>query len=714
MRFSSPISELPLSKKFVKKLNKLGLKKISDLIFYFPIRYEDFSKILKISQLKPGQICCVQGKILTIENTKTPKKRMTLTQALVQDQSGAVKVVWFNQPFIAKVLKQGDQISVAGKVQFGTHGLYFSNPSYEKIKQDQQLYHTGKLIPVYSEVSGISSKLFRWLISRYLKVFQKKIPETLPQEILAEYNLMPLKEALKEIHFPETLEKAKEAKRRFQFEEMFLVQLSLLRERLKLKRELAPAIPINVELLKKFSQSLPFELTKAQKKAAWQILKDMAKPWPMNRLLQGDVGSGKTVVAVIAALNSVKAGFQVAFMVPTEILARQHFNELAKLLENFRINIGLLTGKRDQMISKKLPRQIIEVSRQKLLKLTQDSQIDILIGTHALIQDKVKFGKLALVILDEQHRFGVEQRAKLIKDSKSQMPNSNFQSQKRYIPHLLSMSATPIPRTLALSLYGDLDLSIIDELPKGRKKIITKIIDPQDREKIYDFIRKEVKEGRQAFVICPRIEDSSLKDERAIEKAEIKAVKKEYEYLSKNVFPEFKVAMLHGKMKTTEKEKTMQNFRDGKYEILVSTSVVEVGIDVPKASIMIIEGAERFGLAQLHQFRGRVGRATHQAYCFLFTESSSKTSHQRLKALIELDDGFKLAEKDLELRGPGAFFGVKQWGMPDLAMSALTDIKLATQARQAAAEILSKDPELKNYPEIKVRLMKFEQVIHQE
>ena len=496
------------------------------------------------------------------------------------------------------------------------------------------------------------------------------------------------------------------AKLRFSFEELFFIQLFVLRERNKLAQEKAAAIPADIDLIKRFVDSLDFKLTDAQRKSAWQILKDIEKPRPMNRLLEGDVGSGKTVVAAIAALNVARAGYQTAFMAPTEILAKQHFNGISKALQNFKLDIGLLTGKSDKFTSKKLKNDFIEISRKKLLEKSSNNEINILIGTHALIQDKVKFGKLALVVLDEQHRFGVEQRAKLCK--------RNAGKDGQIIPHLLSMTATPIPRTLALTIYGDLDLSLIDELPKGRKKVETKVISPEERKKAYDFIRKEVKKGRQVFVICPRIEKPEEGKKDVMGWSEAKAVKEEYKKLSEEIFPDLKVGMLHGKIASAEKERTMRDFKNQKTDILVSTSVVEVGVDIPNATVMMIEGADRFGLAQLHQFRGRVGRGKYQSYCFLFTESPSANTKARLKALVNCESGFELAEKDLEIRGPGDFLGVKQWGIPDLMMSSLKDLNLVQKTRESAKEILQQDPQLKNYPLLQARLKNFRERIHLE
>jgi ATP-dependent DNA helicase RecG len=708
MNLSTPIEKIPrIGPVYQKKLKRLGIKTVQDLLFHFPHRYEDFSNLVPISGVKINETGTIQGKVLEIKTTRTWKRKMFLTEALVQDKSGAIRVIWFNQPYLTNILKKEDGVVLSGKVTIKDREVYLSNPVYEKIKPETDLIHTGRLVPVYPETEGLSSRWLRYILKPLLTNFKNKIPETLPEEIIKENNLLPINKALWQVHFPDSKALAKKAQQRFSFEELFFIELFVLRERAKFAQEKAVPIPLNLDLTQEFVKSLPFKLTDAQKKSAWQILKDLERLRPMNRLLEGDVGSGKTVVATMAALNTTKTGFQVAFMAPTEILAKQHFQEVSKLLEDFNLNIGLLTGKQDQFRSKKLKNEVVEISRKKILEKTLKSEIDVLIGTHALIQDQVKFGKLALVVLDEQHRFGVEQRAKLC-----------AQNSQRMVPHLLSMTATPIPRTLTLTVYGDLDLSLIDELPKGRKKIITKVISPEDREEAYDFIRKEIKKGRQIFVICPRIEPKNQRAEELKSNnlgwAEAKAVKEEYEKLSKKVFSDLKVGMLHGKMATKEKEKIMKDFKNKRTDILVSTSVIEVGIDVPNATVMMIEGAERFGLAQLHQFRGRVGRAGYQSYCFLFTDSPARKTRQRLKALITSEDGFKLAEKDLEIRGPGDFAGTRQWGIPDLMMSSLKDIRLVEKTRQSAKEILQEDPELKKYPLLREKLGKFRERVHLE
>ena len=707
------ISRIGIS--FQRKLQRMGIKTVEDLLWHFPHRYEDFSNIIHVSKVKLNETCCILGKILEIKNTRTWKRKMIITEAIVQDNSSAIKVVWFNQPYLIKTLKEGDVVCLAGKVSFGDKGVFLSSPAYEKIpatnNEQQEFTHTGRIIPVYPETEGLSSRWLRYILKPLLLEFKNKIPEILPQKIIKTENLLPINQAIWQVHFPDSNSEAEKARARFSFEELFLIELSVLKERLRLNKEKAPAIPLNIELIKELVSSLPFKLTDAQRKCAWQILKDLEKPRPMSRLLEGDVGSGKTVVAVIAALNVVKAGFQVAFMAPTEILAKQHFQEVAKLLRPFKVRIALLTGKEDKIISQKLKNEILEISRNKLLDKARKGEIDVLIGTHSLIQDKVKFGNLSFCIIDEQHRFGIEQRARLCR---------SYGGQAKLIPHLLSMTATPIPRTLALTIYGDLDLSILDEMPKGRKKIITKVIPPEERKGAYDFIRQQVKIGNQIFVICPRIEsgirnqESGIKNRDVLSWAEAKAVKEEYEKLSKKVFPDLKVGMLHGKMASKEKEKVMKNFKAKKIDILVSTSVVEVGIDVPQTTVMMIEGAERFGLAQLYQFRGRVGRSDLQSFCFLFTDSPAKKTRQRLEAIVKAENGFKLAQKDLEIRGPGTLSGVKQWGIPDLAMENLKNLPLVEKTREAARELLDEDADLKKYSFLKERLKKFEKRIHLE
>lgn len=742
MNLNTPVQQLAgIGPVFQKKLKKLGIKTVEDLIFHFPHRYEDFSNVTPITKISIGGNCCIAGKILGIENLQTWKRKMILTQAVIQDNSGAIKAIWFNQPYLVKALTRGDFVYLAGKTSLGRNGLYLSNPAYEKASQcllpevNNNLFTSGSkhlIFPVYPETEGLSSKWLRYILKPVIANIKNSIPDPLPEKIIKENQLLPFREAIWQVHFPDSLDLAKKAKERFSFEELFFIELWVLRERAKLAQEKAVAIPINLEKLQTLVKSLLFKLTDAQRKSAWQILKDLEKPKPMNRLLEGDVGSGKTVVAALAILNTLKAGYQAAFMAPTEILANQHFKTIWNILKDFKVDVGLLTGKTDKFYSKKLKNDSIEISRKKLLEKAAQGKIDLIIGTHALIQDEVKFGKLALVIVDEQHRFGVEQRARLCQPiscalSQSAQPLCTPRECTQTIPHLLSMTATPIPRTLALTIYGDLDLSIIDQLPKGRKKIITKIISPEERNKTYNFIRNEVKKGRQAFVICPRIEKKKpgFLEEAGLQSPwdDVKSVKEEFEKLSKEIFPDLRVAMLHGKMPGSEKEKVMRDFSaqsgsasggKNKIDILVSTSVVEVGVDVPNATVMAIEGVDRFGLAQLHQFRGRVGRAQHQSYCFLFTESASQKTNPRLRAMLTAENGFELAEKDLQIRGPGDFSGQRQWGIPDLVMDSLGNAVLVGKTKNYAKEILTQDPLLKNYPLLRERLTRFRERIHLE
>ncbi len=728
MLLNTPTNQIPkIGPVYQKRLEKLGIKTAEDLIRYIPSRYEDFSNIIPIDKIKPNEKCCVCGKILEIKTSRTWQKRMFITEGVVQDKTAAVKAVWFNQPYLTRTLKQGDDVCLAGKVAIGKSGLFLQSPTYEKVYPAIDLTHTGRLVPIYPETTAISSRWLRYIIKPLLQATVNQIQETLPEQVIKQNNLLALNKALWYVHFPDNLKQAAKARQRLSFEELYLIQLAVLQQRLKLNKRNSPTIALDVDIMKSFTSSLGFKLTDAQRKCAWQILKDMETPCPMSRLLEGDVGSGKTVVAVMAALSTIKAGFQVAFMAPTEILVKQHFNEVAKLLYGFKIKIALLTGKQDKIISQKLGHrtktgfkpEILEISRNKILEKIKSGEIDMLIGTHALIQDKVKFGKLALAIVDEQHRFGVKQRAKILVGGPGKNP---------LVPHLLSMTATPIPRTLALTIYGDLDLSVIDEMPKGRKKIITEVVPPAGRQDTYRFITQEIKKGHQVFVICPRIEkpkecqtrvrpmpDPSLAPSLAPNRwARVKAVEEEYEKLSTKIFPKLKVEMLHGKMKVKEKEKIMQNFRNQKFDILVATSVVEVGVDIPKATVMLIEGAEMFGLAQLHQFRGRVGRSGIQSYCFLFTDSPAKTTRQRLKAIQKAENGFELAEQDLKIRGPGSLYGVKQWGMPDLAMENLTNLALVEKTREQAKELLAQDPLLTKFPLLATKLRKFEKQLHLE
>lgn len=685
LNLNTSVKNIPgIGPNYQKLLKSLGIKKVIDFLFYFPRRYDDFSIISSINQVKEeGQIVTIKGKVWQIKNQRSKIKRKIITLANIVDETGAIEAIWFNQPFLTKIIKNNEEIILSGKVKKSGYKFILQNPVYELLNsQKSETIHSGRIVPVYNEIEGLTSRWLRLKI-KFLLPLIEQIKDYLPQEIIRNYNLVSLPRAIYQIHFPDSYQDLKRARYRLAFDELFLIQLSNLQQKLAWQNNKAYPFKINLELIKNYVKNLPFSLTNAQKKASWEILKDLEKEIPMNRLLEGDVGSGKTVVASLAILTVIKNGFQVAYMAPTEILARQHFQTLQNLFKKFSFKITLLLG---SLSSKEKKESLSQIKLGKS---------DLIIGTHALIQESITFPKLGLVIIDEQHRFGVEQRAILRKKNKA-----------KFYPHFLTMTATPIPRTLALAIYGDLDLSIIDEMPPGRQKIITKIVRPFEREKVYEFIKKEILASHQVFVICPLIEDSDYLG--------VKSVKKEYEKLSQKIFPQFKIALLHGRMKGQEKEKTMEDFKNGLIDILISTSVVEVGIDVPNATVMMIEGAERFGLAQLHQFRGRVGRGEKQSYCFLFTENPSGNTFKRLYALVKCENGFELAEKDLAIRGPGEIYGLRQHGIPDLKMASLQDILLIKKARQAAEDILKKDEELKNYPLLVQEINKFKIIRHLE
>jgi len=696
--FNTPISQLTrVGKVTAKQLAKLGIETAEDLIFYFPFRYEDFSRVLPIANLTPDIDATIRGRVDLIKNRRSPVKKKILTEAIISDNTGSIKVVWFNQPFLIKNIKPGDSIFLAGRVNYDYREIEFINPTYELARAGQTI-NTAGIVPVYHLTEKLTQKQLRFLINYSLQNI-KDIDDYLPEELIERYDFITLKESLKQIHFPESGEALEKAKKRLKFDELFLIQLSTQQSKYLLKNSNAVSLKIKEDAVAKFVEQLPYQLTDDQRRAAWEIIKDLEKKSSMNRMLEGDVGSGKTIVVAIAILNVVLNGYNVVYMAPTEILARQHFETFCKLFANFDIKIGLINR-----TEKKINR---DGENKKVLDskfIIQNS--DIIIGTHALIQEKIEFfakgeaasgGKnLALAIIDEQHRFGVKQR-KLLKEKSGDKKNT---------PHFLSMTATPIPRSLALTLYGDLDLSIIKEMPKGRKKILTKIVDSKNRKKAYQFIKDKIKDGQQVFVVCPLINPS--------DKLGVKSVREEYEKLNKIIFPKFTIAMMHGRLKGEEKEKIMKDFLENKINILVSTSVIEVGIDIPNATIMMIEGAERFGLAQLHQFRGRVGRGEHQSYCLLFSDNLSDEVKKRLNALVESSDGFALAEKDLKLRGPGEVYGIQQSGMIDLKIAKLTDWQIIKQARQEAENIIFSDVELKKYPELKNWLKLAEKTVHLE
>ncbi|MBU2542390.1 GxxExxY protein [Patescibacteria group bacterium] len=885
-----------------KRLKHLGIETAQDLLFYFPFRYEDYSQLRQIKDLKDGEQVTVKGKVELIANKRSPRKRTMITEAVVADETEQIKVVWFGQPFITKTLRQGDTVFLSGKVSSDMFGMQMVGPAYEKDTRIQDIptvvgtspagsanksqipnskhletTHTARIVPMYSLTTGITQKQLRFLMSQVIDL-SDELEDWLPEDLKEKADMMNLDEAIRAIHFPESDEEMKHALRRLKFDELFILQLRGEMIRQQLKKSTAPEIKFKEKEIKEFVKSLPFELTKKQKISAWEILQDMEKAEPMNRLLEGDVGSGKTVVAAMALYDAVLNGYQAVIMVPTEVLAFQHYESLCSLFGNSRVRISLLTRSKFEIFnlhkSISVPLKFEnnfkflndKMTKKSVTSVINSGCVDIIVGTHALLTDKVSFKSLGLVIVDEQHRFGVEQRATLLrrltrtdadergqieqkesdknndflyeditynirkclfavrkklglghkekiyqnaleeefkkeglKFEKEKIININYEGKKigvyrpdfvieekiiielKALPfigerekrqvwtylkgsfyklallvnysskdveiervvydiarkkesalslrqsasvHFLSMTATPIPRSFALTLYGDLDLSIIDEMPADRKPVKTRLVDPHNRQKAYDFIREQVKQGRQVFVVCPLIEDN--KDTRIQDTDKLqtlptgrqvtnykfddkKTVLSEYEKLSKLIFPDLSIGFLHGKLKPAEKSETMEQFSSGKTDILVSTSVIEVGVDIPNASVMMIEGAERFGLAQLHQFRGRVGRAEHQSYCFLFTDSDTKKVKKRLEYFEKENSGFKVAEYDLEQRGPGEVYGFAQSGMKNFKLATMQDHDLIKLSRELAREI-----DFEKYQGLKERVEEWEKIVHLE
>ncbi len=662
MELTSPVIELKgVGEELAKKLAILGVHTIGDLIEDFPRRYEDYSNVTAVKDLRPGVIT-IKAKISSATG-RYVRRGMHITEAIASDDTASVRLVWFNQPYRAAAIKVGREYFVGGEYALRRGRFSITNPSVELVSDFP--ISTARIIPVYRETKGLKSSQIRKLIREAL-ILIKDYPEHLPAWLADELKLVNYARAVTEIHFPSSSKALDMAKQRLAFEEVFQLTLAALLNKQDVASEKGIPIPFKEDLAKSFVDELPFKLTDAQRKTIWQIYKDMAKAQPMNRLVEGDVGSGKTVVAAMAALMAIERGYQAALMAPTEILARQHAETLFNLLNGIDRGekVGLLIG------------SLAPPQKQLAQAKIADGEIKLIVGTHALIAEKVDMNNLGLIIIDEQHRFGVEQRKKL-------------QAKAGHMPHVLNMTATPIPRSLALTLYGELDISVLDELPPGRQVIKTKICSPNSREELYKQIDKELAAGRQMFVVCPLISDTETS--RGLSAEEV------YERLSKRDLKHRKVGLLHGQMKSAEKEQVMADFLDKKYDILVSTTVIEVGVDIPNASIMMIEGAERFGLAQIHQLRGRVGRGGHQSYCFLVL-SDSQAPSQRLRALENTTDGFKLAELDLQLRGPGAIYGTFQHGTLDLRIAKLTDTKLIATARNAAQLFIDKKEKLTKFP----------------
>lgn len=641
----------------VKLLNNLNIYNLQDLITYFPREYEDRSKPKKIVETENGEECLIEGIVTShIKEIRTHRRNMTIYKLIVRDDSDSCELIWYNQSYLKKMFKMGETYKFFGKINKKIGITEMLSPVYDIEGKSK---NTGKIIPIYPLTYNLSQNTLRQIIENGLDLSKDKLEETLPEYILKEYNLLSLKEAIEKIHFPSQLSDFEKARNRLAFEELLTMQLLLLTLKSKYKN-----IEEGIQFAKNAHMSdvineLPFKLTKAQLRVLEEIDKDMESNKAMNRLLQGDVGSGKTIVAMIAAYKAVKSGYQMAMMAPTSILASQHMENFINILEKYNIKCELLLGN--------TPKK----KKEDILERLKNGEIDIIIGTHSLLEENVIFKNLGLVVTDEQHRFGVRQRSTIVSKGKN--------------PDVLVMTATPIPRTLALILYGDLDISIIDELPPNRKKIDTFAVRKSMEERVNNFIKKQINEGRQAYIVCPLVEES--------EEIEAKSVLELAEKYKEEVFKEYRVEYLHGKMKPKEKEEIMQQFKDGSIDILISTTVIEVGVDVPNANIMVIENAERFGLAQLHQLRGRVGRGKYQSYCILKYQGNSEIIRKRMQVMQDTNDGFIISEKDLELRGSGEFFGTKQHGIPEFKVANLfEDIKLLKIVQELSIKILQEDP----------------------
>ncbi len=702
-------------------LKRLGIASIRDLLYHFPVRYADMREIAGTGTLAVGQSITIYGIMEKVSVRRSFKGHMPMTEARVADNTGTIRCVWFNQAYIGKMYPDGTKVKISGTVHEDKKGFVLSNPSIERatstIPESQESLFapnadTAFLTPIYRETKGVSSLYLYTLIKKAVQGnVLDDVHDPIPPHILKKLHLPELKDALLYIHFPKNESLTIAARKRFAFEEIFFLQLKQYQEKVEAKHSLAYPIAIDNISIKSFMESFPFKPTQAQLDAIDSILKDLARHEPMGRLLEGDVGSGKTFVAAVVTYavlqNRIgKSGppLQIAYMAPTEILAKQHFESFITYFQGTGIEIGLLTGSGcAKFPSKSDPTSHTPISRAQLLTWLADGRVSVVVGTHALIQKSVKFASLALVIIDEQHRFGVKQRKGLASGKEKT-------GKQKELPHLLSMTATPIPRTLALTIFGDLDLTVIDSMPLERKKIITEIIPATKRAQVYEHIRKELQSGRQVYVICPRIDEQ---DEEEAQKRMLKSVKEEARRLADVIFPEFIVDILHSKMKKEEKEEVMQDFLDKKSDILVATSVIEVGINVPNATVIIIEHADRFGLAQLHQLRGRVGRREYQSYCYLFTESEGEITQARLKALVSAKNGFELAEQDMMARGIGMLMDGKQWGMSDLAMEAIKNPKLVEIARDEARELLDNDVTLENYPDL-ADIVKKRSQVHME
>ena len=733
MKLTDPISEhFRLMETQKKALKRLRIESVEDLLYHFPSRYENIKDIKQVSSLKKDDSAILYGKLSGLKTKKSFKSRVPISEAQFQDGTGSIKIIWFHQPYIAKMFSGNSLVKIAGKIGGDSKNIFIANPEITKVDEIPSDIHKtlftkdggnankkeSLFYPFYPESKGITSK---WFFHAVRKIFTElsesgaldTLEDPVPERILKKYNLPTLTSALVWIHTPKNEKDNLSARKRFAFNEVFYIQLLKQQERYENNEKHSLKVTVDEKKIEEFMKRFPFEATNAQKKAIDDIISDFKKDRPMSRLLEGDVGSGKTAVAAATVYsvttsrppNSSGTGLQdfgalqTAYMVPTEILAQQHFESFIEFFAHLPINIALITSSGCKKFPSKVnDSEATNISRAQLLKWVKSGEVSIVIGTHSLIQKTVEFQNLAYVIIDEQHRFGTMQRQKLARKDE-------------FAPHLLSMTATPIPRTLALTVYGDLDLTLLDQMPHGRKPIITEIVLPENREKTYKHIEGELKAGRQAYIICPRIDEPDPEKALALN---VTSVTAEAKRLKVEVFPEYEIGILHSKLKPKEKEEVMNQFASGDIDILVATSVVEVGVNVPNATMIVIEGAERFGLAQLHQLRGRVIRSNHQAYCFVFSDSKTKQTTERLKAMKTAKNGFELAEFDLTLRGSGELYGKKQWGLSDLGMEAIKNVKMVEAARNEAQALIKKDPELKKVPELAKTIKSKSETLHFE
>jgi len=678
LTLNAPISALAgVGSAMATKLAKIGIKTIGQATAYYPFRYDDFSRQAVIAEARLGEVANFVGTVDIIDTRRSPRRKMYLTEAILNDGTGQLRLVWFNQPFLTRNIHEGDRLSVAGKVGQDLLGLVMASPQYEKVSQADESRHTSGLVPIYRTISGVTPKQLRTVIDQALRLAEPV--DWLPARIINSRGLLPLADALTDIHRPQDLINIEEARQRLAFDELLLLQLRGQLTRQDWSNRQAAAIEFKEDLTKQVLADWPFQLTDDQRRCAWQILQDIQKEQPMLRLLQGDVGSGKTAVAMLALLNVAAQSYQAALLAPSEVLASQHFQSLVKAIGQ-RCSIGLLT--RTQQYFSQAGQIAGKVTKKQLVDHLATGDCQIVVGTQALLQESVSFNNLALLVVDEQQRFGVEQRQLLLNKKLF------HQSDNELVPHFLAMTATPIPRSLALTLYGDLNLSVIKKMPSGRKPVITKAVSNDQRDKMYQFIRQLLDTGQQAFVVCPLIDES--------DKLAVKAVTVEFERLTAGELAGYQVGLLHGRMSGANKQMVMNDFATGRLQVLVATAVIELGVDIPGATVMVIESAERFGLAQLHQYRGRVGRRGQQAYCFLLSDQDDPLSKRRLEAVVKYNDGQQLAKLDLAWRGPGELYGREQTGFADLHLATIFDQDLIISAKGAAVEILANELWRKN------------------